>query len=330
MSKTLSTEMSVDQLRRHISERSRQVPTERGEIEEAEILLQAKLLDQTNNRLDQLTAALEQLRTEVSPLLQVLQDGADANRGLQRSVRRYARWHTMATLLLLVAAAVVVRVGWIQMEQADVAYLQALKRPGTSVQSASSASTDKATVAAASASARPASGAVTSPYHLQGGQAQARASTPVAPSVEAVDSPKPAEARVGTSSTTTQVVATPAVATLGPEVLGPSVRSDVSVVLGQSVLGPAPQPVELIKAVLGSAPLGPELPVAPTIMPWPGSHTPPAPPSATIAPLAPITPMPPSPLSAAPAGQSAPAAAAQQSSVESTQPAYISIWRSEI
>jgi hypothetical protein len=315
MSKTLSTEMSVDQLRRHIAERKRQVPDEGLEIEEAELMLQAKLLEQSNDRLNQLTAGLDQLRAELAQMQQALQEGAEAQRGLQGAMRRYARSHSMTTLLLLLATGVVLRVGWVQMEQAGHGFLASSKAPNPPA-------IDRPVDPAPPRPQPQAS--VRSPYHMMSGFAMetSPASALAAPNrVEAAPSEpvKTAEA----------AISTPPKGPVVPE--GFRAPEPIALaVIGPAVLGPAPQPAAAapaapaaptIQAALGPSRLGPELPSAPTTAP-----------ATLLSPslvsyAVPVAPAP-AAVSSAAAPQPAQATPLTDARDGQSSPGYISIWRS--
>ncbi len=256
MSKTLSTEMSVDQIRRHIADRNRQMPVERLEIEEAEAVLQAKLLEQTNVRLDQLNMNLEQFRGEMGQLVQALQEGLGAYHGLQRSIRRYSRATSLLTLLLVLATAILVRIGYVQMEGVDHTLLlsKGTARPSAAVVEAPQAQTPSKDPAPAVAVAKPqdspgpwARSDIVSPYHLPPNSPRAlepwparapanpapSAATPAASATSVASQPIASTAPVP-SAPTASVAGAPAaaaaveksaVATIGPKVYGPLLPS---------------------------------------------------------------------------------------------------------
>ncbi len=246
MSKTLSTEMSVDQIRRHINERNRQMPVERSEIEEAEAMLQAKLLEQTNVRLDQLNLNLEQFRGEMGQMVHALQEGLGAYQGLQRSIRRYSRATSLLTLLLILATAILVRIGYVQMEGVDHAFLwtKAPTRAAASVAlptTSQPAPTPQAEIAKAPASVQAPTkpqddssswlrNGIVSPYHLPPGNPKALEPWPAPVPAAAVTQPAPSP--VATISPVAPIVAAPTapvekspVATLGPKAYGPLLPS---------------------------------------------------------------------------------------------------------
>ena len=105
MSKMLSEEMTVDQLRKHIASKNRQDIAQRDEIEEAEAMLHAKLLEQTTAKLERFNANLEQFGAGLAQLNQSLRDGISSNIVLAGSVRRYARIMTLFTFLLVAGTA---------------------------------------------------------------------------------------------------------------------------------------------------------------------------------------------------------------------------------
>lgn len=102
MSKLLSHEMSVDQLRKKIEEARKGRPDD-AEIEEAEALLHVKMLEQTNQRLDEVSVTLEMYGAKLNRLTQSLRANVSTSEHLAKSQRRYSRLMLVLTVAILFA-----------------------------------------------------------------------------------------------------------------------------------------------------------------------------------------------------------------------------------
>ena len=120
MSRILSTEISLEQLKKHLAEQKIQHENSRSEMEEMEALLHVKLLEQTNSRLEQFGKAVDQLHNQLERLNNSFTDEAKSNKVLAASVRRYSRSMTVLSLLLIAASGGVVYVGSLQQKVALV------------------------------------------------------------------------------------------------------------------------------------------------------------------------------------------------------------------
>ena len=127
MSKTLSVETGLDQLRKQLAEEHKLQEFERQSLEQADALLHTKLLERTNDRLDRVSGSLERFADELQQLNQAWRDLAALSDARAQSSHQYARL-TMACMLALLASFVAFILGTWRRETANLS-----ARPSASV-----------------------------------------------------------------------------------------------------------------------------------------------------------------------------------------------------
>ncbi len=144
MSKLLSHEMSVDQLRKKIEEARRGRP-DQAEIEEAEALLHVKMLEQTNQRLDEVSVTLEMYGAKLNRLTQSLRANVNTSEDLAKAQRRYSR--TMLVLTAVMIFTVVSVLGTQQFSSTDTVQVAENAAPQIASNPAPAAPTESVTIA---------------------------------------------------------------------------------------------------------------------------------------------------------------------------------------